>query len=122
MLSPALIPLILGLLLALSVAGNGWQYHEHGKDLIKIGTAEQFAADTMAAAKTCSDSVDNLAAKAATQHASVLASLRAQASQVAALKGATIAALNAQPADPADLCQSLEIYLSAQIKAERGVK
>lgn len=114
--------ILLAILLALSVAGNGWQYHEHGKDLVKIGTTEQLANDTKAAAAVCSTSVDDLAKKGETQHAAVLASLQAQAGKVADLKGATIAALNAKPADPADLCKSLEIYLRAQIKSERGAK
>jgi hypothetical protein len=111
--------IILAILLALSVAGNGWQYHEHGKDLVQIGTTKQLADDTKLAAQTCSTSVDKLATKGETQHAAVLASLQAQAGKVADLKGATIAALNAKPADPADLCKSLAIYLHDQIKAEK---
>lgn len=114
--------ILLAILLALSVAGNGWQYHEHGKDLIKIGTTEQLAADTQAAADACSASVDNLATQGKTRHSELLASLQAQAGQVAGLKGAAIAALNAKPADWADLCKSLEIFLREQIKAERSAK
>jgi len=114
--------ILLAILLALSVVGNGWQYREHGMDLIKIGTTEQLAADTKVAAAACSSSVDDLAKQGKTQHAAVLANLAAQAGQVAGLKGATIAALNAKPADPADLCKSLEIFLRTQIKAERGPK
>lgn len=114
--------ILLAILLVLSVAGNGWQYHEHGKDLVKIGTTEQLGADTKHAAETCSASVDDLATQGKTRHAELLASLQAQAGKVADLKGAAIAALNAKPADPADLCKSLEIYLRAQIKSERGAK
>jgi len=114
--------ILLAILLFLSVAGNAWQYNEHSQDMVKIGTTEQLAADTKAAAEACSTSVDNLAKKGATQHATVLANLAAQAGKVAGLEGAAIAALNAKPADPADLCKSLELYLRGQIKAERGPK
>jgi len=112
--------ILLAILLAISVAGNGWQYHEHGKDLIRIGTTEQLTADTKAAADACSASVDDLARKGATQHAAVLASLAAQAGKVAGLEGAAIAALNAKPADPSDLCKSVALYLRDEIRKERG--
>lgn len=111
--------ILLAILLAISVAGNGWQYHEHGKDLVRIGTTEQLAADTREAAKACSTSVDNLATQGKKQHTTVLANLQAQAGKVASLEGAAIAALNARPADPANLCKSLELYLRGQINAEK---
>lgn len=48
---------ILGLLLALSVAGNGVLYKLHTGDLQRIGSLKQANKDARADAKACSDAV-----------------------------------------------------------------
>lgn len=112
--------ILLAILLALSVAGNAWQYNQHSEDMVKIGTTEQLARDTKAAADACSAGVASLETDGKKRHADLMARIAAQSGQVADLKGASIAALNARPADTADLCKSLELYLRAEITKERG--
>lgn len=110
--------ILLAILLALSVAGNAWQYNQHSEDMVKIGTTEQLAADTKAAAEACSAGVTSLETDGKKRHADLLARIAAQSGQVADLKGASIAALNARPADAGDLCKSLELYLRGEIRKE----
>lgn len=117
-----ILVIVLGILLALSAAGNAWQYHQHGRDLVRIGTTEQLADDTKAAAAACSRGVEDLAQAGRDRHDEVLARLAAQAGQVADLQRRSVAALNAQPADPNDLCKSLERYLREQIRAGRAAQ
>ena len=112
--------ILLAILLALSVAGNAWQYNQHSGDMIKIGTTEQLAADTKAAADACTAGVTDLETAGKRRHADLVAKLAAQSGEVSALKGAAIGALNAKPTDPADLCKSIELYLRGEIRKERG--
>lgn len=112
--------ILLAILLTLSVAGNGWQYHEHGKDLVRIGTTEQLASDTKAAAEACSAGVTSLEDAGKKRHSDLLKKIEAQSPLVFGLKGASITALNARPADAGDLCKSLELYLRGEIRKERG--
>ena len=113
---------ILGVLLALSSAGNAWQYRQAGELQGKIGATEQLATDTKAAAQACSTGVDNLQKAAGTRQRDLLAALKGVQPQVAALEAAATVAARQKPDNPADLCGSLERYLKAQIKAERGMK
>lgn len=110
---------ILGLLLALSVAGNAWLFHARDKALAAEVTAEQLNADTAVAAKTCSDSVDNLAKDGKARSARLEKMLGAESARIVSLQRQALDAQRAKPDDPKDLCGSLERYLRAQIKAER---
>lgn len=111
---------ILGILLAISVAGNAWQYHEHTKDAVKFGATKQLADDTTAAAVACSTGVDNLAKAGRTRQTELMAALKGVAPQVAKLQADALEAGRAKPDDPKDLCGSLERYLKGRIKADRA--
>lgn len=114
--------IILGILLAISVAGNGWQYHEAGKLQVKIGATEQLATDTKAAAEACTKGVDDLAKAGRVRGKALLEAMKGVAPKVASLEAAASVAARAKPDDPQNLCASLERYWKAQIKAEREGK
>ena len=111
---------ILGVLLALSTAGNAWQYHEHDKIITAEATAQQLNRDTANAAKTCSASVDNLAAAGTAREKRLIGAMANIAPTVAAGQKEALNALAAKPDNPNDLCGSLQRFLSAGIKAEKG--
>lgn len=112
--------LLLAIALALSLAGNAWLFNSRDVAIAKEASTEQARKDTAAAAQACSDGVDRLITDGVTRHADLIKRMQAQAGHVAALEGASIAALNARPADPADLCKSLALYLRGEIRNERG--
>lgn len=113
---------ILGILLALSVAGNAWQFH-HGEKILEAKAAtEQLAKDTTAAAQACTKGVEDLEKAGRVRGAALLAAMKAAQPQVASLEAAATVAARAKPDNAQDLCGSLERYLSAQIKAERAKK
>jgi len=114
--------LVLGILLAISVAGNAWQFH-HGEKLVaKAAGTEQLANDTKAAAEACTKGVDDLARAGRIRGKALLDALEKAKPQVASLEAAAALAARAKPDDAQDLCGSLERYLKNQIKAERGGK
>ncbi len=117
-ISPAMI---LGALLALSVAGNVWLFNSRDAALEKKGAMEAAYVAAAAAAGACSASVEQLAADGARRHEDILRRLAAQSGQVTQLKKASIEALNARPSDPADLCASLEAWLRTEIVKGKGV-
>lgn len=110
---------ILGLLLAISVALNGWQYHTHGLDVAKVATAEQLGRDTRAAADACSASVDSLAEQGRDQRKETLAAIAAIGPQIDGYRRASNLALLARPDNPADLCGSLAAFLQREIREEK---
>lgn len=107
---------LLALLLAISVAGNAWQFHDHDKAVAAVATAEQLNTDTKAAAQACSASVDGLAADSKARSARIEQQLAGWSGRILELQGASIEALAARPANPADLCGSITQYLQAQIR------
>lgn len=109
---------ILSILLALSVAGNAWQFHIHDKLVATAATAEQISRDTKAAADACSASVDNLATEGRKQREDTLAAIKAQQPAIESLRSAANLALLAKPINPKDLCSSLDTYLRAEIRKE----
>jgi hypothetical protein len=113
---------ILALLLALSCAGNAWQYHEHTVDSVKFGTTQQLADDTKAAAQACSDGVDKLQGQSAATRTAIIAAVQGEGARIKGLQHDALEAIKARPDDPKDLCGSIERYLKAQIAKERGVK
>lgn len=113
---------ILAILLALSAAGNAYQYNEHTKDAVKFGTTSQLAADTKAAAGACTNSVRDLAKAGQTRQGELLKALAGVAPKVTALEAAATVAARVKPDDPKDLCASLERYLKGEIKKERAAK
>lgn len=108
--------------LALSLGGNAYQFHRNGVLIAEGAKTEQARVDTLAAATTCSSSVDALAAKSGQQAAGIRAALIGIAPAVSKAQGEAIRALAAKPNDPNDLCKSLSIYLKAQIQGEGGGK
>lgn len=112
--------ILLAIALALSLIGNAWLFNSRDVAIAVQASTEQARKDTAAAAQACSDGVDSLGKDGAARHVDLIKRLQAQAGQVAALEGASIAALTARPADPADLCKSLALYLQAEIRKERG--
>jgi len=111
--------ILLAIALALSLAANAWLFNSRDVAIAKEASTEQARKDTAAAAQACSDGVDSLANVGATRHTELLKRMQAQAGQVAALEGASIAALTARPADPADLCKSLALYLQGEIRKDK---
>ena len=114
--------ILLAIALALSLAGNAWLFKSRDVALAEGARSEQARKDTAAAATACSESVDGMAKAAARRHGEILARMGAQAGEVAELKGAAIGALNARPADPADLCKSVELYLREAIAREAAAR
>lgn len=111
---------ILGLLLALSAAGNAWQFH-HGEKIVAAKAAmEQLAADTKEAAQACTRGVDDLAKASRTRGLALAELMRQVAPKVAQMQEASLVALQARPDNPQDLCGSLQRYLQGQIKADRA--
>jgi hypothetical protein len=114
--------ILLTIALALSVAANAWLFNSRDKAIVAGAVTEQARKDTAAAAQACSTSVDALASDGKARHADLIKRMQAQAGEVAALEGASIAALNVRPADPGDLCKSLAQYLAGEIKKERAAR
>lgn len=106
--------IILGILLALSAAGNAYQYREHTIDSVKFGTTKQLADDIGVAAKACSDGVADLADDQKKRFAGYQAQLTAETGRIKGLQHDAINAIAARPDNPADLCGSLERYLRAR--------
>lgn len=113
---------LLGLLLALSVAGNLWLFHSRDRALASAAQHKTAYEGALGAANLCSASVKDLAAKSEARHAETLRRLAAQAGQVRGLEQAAIEALQARPSDPGDLCASLAAFLKTEIAKEKGVK
>ncbi len=67
---------ILGVLLALSLAGNVGLYKLHTRDLQKIGGLKQETKDALATARACSKGVERLRAAAAERERRVAEALR----------------------------------------------
>ncbi len=120
-MSPTQVIIIaLGILLAVSAAGNAWQYHEHDKAIEAVATAKQLNADTTKAAKACGDSVDKLATDTRARGTRLEAALAGQKGKIESLETQAIAALSAKPANPADLCGSAVLFLKGEIAKERA--
>lgn len=108
----------LGLLLALSLAANGYFWHERDKAIAAQATADQLNVDTKAAASACTTSVDALGEAGKKRDASLLSALGAIAPQVAKMQRESLESLRAKPDDPNDLCGSLLRYWQGQIGKE----
>jgi len=111
---------VLGVLLALSVGGNAWLFHERDKIMQKEATVSQLAADVKQQAGVCTASVDSLAEAGKTRDARLGAKLDAIAPAVAKLQKEQFAALSARPDNPQDLCGSLSRYWLQEIAKEKG--
>ena len=110
---------VLGILLAVSAAGNAYQYSRALEDATRYGTTKQLAEDAKAGATACTASVDKLADAGKARQARLERALLAVAPAVRADQEAALRALTAKPDDASDPCGSLERYWKAQIKAER---
>ncbi|OQY69760.1 MAG: hypothetical protein B6D47_08525 [Rhodocyclaceae bacterium UTPRO2] len=113
---------ILGLLLAISFAGNLWLFHSRDKALASAAQHKTAYEGALGAANLCSASVAELSAKSEARHAETLRRLAAQSGQVRGLEQAAIEAMQARPSDPGDLCGSLAAFLKTEIAKEKGVK
>lgn len=112
--------IVLVVLLLCSVGGNAYQYHEHDGLVTEAATQKQAGAQALAAAATCSGSVDALAKQGRQQQQDLVKLVSGSYGRVAELQHEANDALRARPADPKDLCGSLEKYLRAQIAADRA--
>lgn len=113
---------VLSVLLAVSSAGNFYQYRQALEDATRYGTTKQLAEDTKAAAGACTKSVDDLAKKGDARARRLEDALKAVAPTVSRNQAEAIAALRAQPDDLKDLCGSLGRYWKREIEAEKGAK
>jgi len=121
MISPFQIGcIILGVLLAVSAAGNAWLFRERTALLVRDGTVTQLAADTKAAASACSASVEGLDKAGKQRQRDLIAALKGIAPQVARGQQEALSALAAKPDDPQDLCGSAQRYIARELAAERG--
>jgi len=111
---------ILGVLLAISVAGNAWQYHEHDKLIEAKATALQLNEDTKGAAQACTASVKTLADDSRRRQGDLATKVGEISGAVGAMQKKANQALQAKPDNPADLCGSLERYWKARIVEERA--
>lgn len=122
-MSPTTVALVvLGVLLALSSAGNAYFWHERDGLLQREATVQQLERDTRAAANRCTASVDDLAKKGAERDKRIQAAIASVAPRVQAEQRAAMEILASRPDDPKDLCGSLARLLRAEIKRERGAK
>lgn len=112
--------IILGILLALSAAGNAWQYNQHTEDAVRFGTTKQLSDDTKAAASACSAGVERIEKAGRTRGLALAKAMNDLAPKVQTLEAAATLAARAKPDDPKDLCGSLDRYLEERIKAERA--
>lgn len=113
---------LIGLLLALSVAGNLWLFHSRDKALASAAQHKTAYEGALGAANLCSASVRSLSDESKVRHAETMRRLAAQSGQVRSLEQASIEALQARPADPANLCASLEAFLKTEIQKQKGGK
>lgn len=107
-------------MLLASLALNGWQYKQHDQAVRLEAQARQLAEDTKGAAGACSASVDQLAKDGRDRQAELLRLLKGIAPAVAENQRQAIAALNANPDNPADICGSVLRYLQREIVKERS--
>ncbi len=122
-MSPTTVALVvLGVLLALSTAGNAYFWHERDGLLQREATVQQLERDTRAAANTCTRSVEDLGKKGAERDRRIQAAIAAVAPKVQAEQRAAMEILATRPDDPKDLCGSLERLLRTEFQRERGVK
>ena len=96
---------ILGLLLALSLIGNGVLYKIHTHDLIKIGQLEQVAVDAKSAAKACSEGVEKLRKEGAARDKRVAEALKGAEARAREADARADATLQERPVS-ADICDS----------------
>ena len=103
----------MGLLLALSVAGNaalGWAYLGQ-RDTAVVATTETKQADGVA--KACSDGVDNLARQADKRHRDAAPKVEAARQDAEAAGKLAVEILTTPAAVPGDACRSAEAALEA---------
>ena len=113
---------VLGVLLALSTAGNAYFWHERDQLMTVKATTEQLQADTAKAAGACTASVQDLAKKGEERDKRLAAAISGVAPRVAALQQSSFDALAAIPDDPKDLCGSLARYFSVEIGKEAATR
>lgn len=119
-MNPAIIGVaVLSALLVASAALNAWQYRHNEALNQEKAQAVAAAEQAQATGKACSDSVDNLAKDGKRRTQAVLAALQAESQRIKGLQHDALKVLQTQPANPKDLCASVELFLRDAIKAER---
>lgn len=113
--------IILVVLLLISGGVIYWQHGQIVEAAETYGKAKQLADDTRASAMACSRSVDDLRTEGKKRDGRILAALNAVAPAVKADQEASLRALQAMPTDAKKLCESLQLYLQGEIKAERKI-
>ena len=111
---------VLATVLAISVAGNAWLFHDRTQLLVRDGAVTQLAKDTKGAADACSAGVDGLAKDSKARGARIEKTLQGETGRILELQHESLDAQRARPANPADLCGSLDVYLTEQIRKKRA--
>ena len=93
----------LGILLALSIAGNVIFYKLHSRDLTKIGQLQQAALDAKSAAKACSEGVERLRKEALARDKRAAEALKAAETRAREADARADATLQERPNQP-DAC------------------
>ena len=91
---------ILGILLALSLAGNVGLYKLHSWDLQKIGGLQQAAKDAVADAKACSEGVEKLRKEAAARDKRAAEALKGAETRAREADARADATLQERPSQP----------------------
>lgn len=105
-------------MLGLSLAANVWLFNSRDSALEDLASQKLVSTSYQAAAGTCSESVDKLAAFGKGQGKAILDKLDTEATRIKSLQQDAITAARAKPDDPKDLCGSIERYLKSQIREE----
>lgn len=114
------ISAVLGVVLAISLAGNaglGFLLQSAWKDAARFESEKNIA---IGGAKACTDSIDNLASEGKKRQQAILRAIAASAGKVDQLRAESQTALAAKPDDPNDLCGSAMRYLQREIQRERS--
>jgi len=114
--------IIMGIVLAISLAGNAFLFHSRDAALEGKATAETALTGWKSSAETCSKSVDKLAGDGKKRHQEILDKLDSETGRIKGLQHDALNALAARPDDPKDLCGSIARYFKAEIQKERGAK
>lgn len=109
--------MLLSILLALSSAGNLYQYHENGKLHTELGGLKTANAAANNAAQACSSSIDKLTTATDDRAKTLLAAMQRINPQLRALQAGVTQTLNKQPIDPSDLCKSALLLSQQELAA-----
>lgn len=112
--------MIMGIVLAISLAGNGFLFWSRDNAIEEKAAAVTSATAWEASSTTCTNSVDQLAKDGDKRHKALLGAITSETQRIKGLQHEAIAAQRARPDNPQDLCGSLLRYWQDQVKREKG--